>query len=203
MKKLITLFAIAGLVLALAPAAQAQEIIDNTGFTATESYADQGSATVAVDGTGIVSGEGATGMHSGSDGNSALYAGHDGSQMANAWFKVDLGASYDLGKMYVWNGQPGGGVWDRGSGSADMYYSTVATTDAIPTGGASSGDWILITAAQALNPKADASVAYFVGAPQRGVIRHQEITKRIVNRHTSSISSRIGAGVVPRGDEQG
>jgi hypothetical protein len=158
-KRNITLFTAFAAAAAFASSAQAATIIDSSGFTATASHTNQGTATVAVDGTGMT-GEGATGMHSGSDGNSAWFGAFDGSQIANAWFKVDLGATYDVGTMYVWNGQPGNGVWDRGSDPVDMYYSTVATTDAIPTGGASSGDWILITGAQGLNPKADASVAY-------------------------------------------
>jgi hypothetical protein len=155
MKKLITLFAIAGLVLALAPAAQAQTIIAGVTATAGSEY-DPGwgpdyvrSATKAVDGTGILSGEGATGLHTGNDTATGWFNGGS----ATDWFKVDLGASYNVGKMYVWNGECGNGTWDRGVNPADIYYSTVATTDPIPTGGASSGDWILITAAQAFNQK--------------------------------------------------
>ncbi len=98
-----------------------------------------------VDGTQMT-GEGATGLHKGtlsSPGN-GWYTSE-----ANNWFKVDLGATVAVGKMYVWNGQEE--IPDRGVESADIYYSTVVTTDAIPTGGASRGDWILITAGQAFN----------------------------------------------------
>jgi hypothetical protein len=162
MKKLITLFAIAGMVLALAPAAQAQEIIDPSGFTATARYESTGSAAAAVNGSGIVSGAGAEGIHVGNNSNTAwldnTWADPE-YEFSTTWFRVNLGATYAVGKMYVWNGQPT--VWDRGSGYADIYYSTdETTTDAIPTGGASSGDWILITAAQALNPKANSTADY-------------------------------------------
>ena len=97
-----------------------------------------------VDGTQMT-GEGATGLHKGT----LSYPDGWYTTEANNWFKVDLGATVDVGKMYVWNGQEE--IPERGVESADIYYSTVVTTDPIPTGGASSGDWILITAGQAFN----------------------------------------------------
>ena len=100
-----------------------------------------------VDGTQMISGEGATGLHKGTLSVTPIYGWY--TSEANNWFKVDLGATVAVGKMYVWNGQEE--IPDRGVESADIYYSTVVTTDPIPTGGASSGDWILITAGQAFN----------------------------------------------------
>ncbi len=156
MKKMMTLLAVVGMVFALAPAAQAA-IIALTGAAST---AGPGTDTVnypasrVTDASYMASGSGASGQMTGT-----TYGGWYSSAITT-WFRVDLGASYDVGTMYVWNGQPGNGVWDRGVGSADIYYSTSDTAQAIPTGGATSGDWILITAAQAFNPKANATVNY-------------------------------------------
>jgi len=94
-----------------------------------------------------MTGEGATGLHKGTLSLTGLHGWYTAE--ANNWLKVDLGATVAVGKMYVWNGQEV--IPERGVESADIYYSTVETTDAIPTGGASSGDWILITAGQAFN----------------------------------------------------
>jgi hypothetical protein len=145
MKKTISILAIAGFILALAPTAQAATIIDPSTLTATAGT-ENGTrvAQNAVDGSGMVS----TGIHGNADPNNTVW--FNGGTPASDWFKVDLGASYTVGKMYVWNGETGG-EWDRGVGSADIYYSTVVTTEAIPTGGVGSGDWKLITAAQAFN----------------------------------------------------
>ena len=145
---LLTAFAAA---IALAPAAQAQTIIPLTGASSTAGDEDFWEVTRVTDSSYMASGEGASGLMDGTN-----FGGWFGSD-ASTWFRVDLGASYDVGNMYVWNGQPGNGVWDRGVGSADIYYSTSAsaTGASIPTGGASSGDWILITAGQSFNPKAN------------------------------------------------
>jgi len=147
----ITLFTAFAAAIALAPAAQAQTIIPLTGASSTAGDEDFWEVTRVTDSSYMVSGEGATGLMDGTN-----FGGWFGSD-ASTWFRVDLGASYDVGNMYVWNGQPGNSVWDRGVGSADIYYSTSAsaTGASIPTGGASSGDWILITAGQSFNPKAN------------------------------------------------
>jgi len=150
MKKMITLFAVAGMGLALAPAAQAGPGDRITGVTATASSENTASARLAIDavnGAGMTSGELATGMH-----NQTYGDGWEATVSVPQWFRVDLGATYDVGTMYVWNGEPG--VPDRGVRLADIYYSTVDTADPIPTGSASSGDWTLLTDEQAfaINP---------------------------------------------------
>jgi hypothetical protein len=137
MKKLITLFAIAGMVLALVPAAQAAPGDLITGVTATASSEGSGwqsrLAIDAVNGNGITSGELATGMHNRTAGDS-----WEASAPLPQWFRVDLGAVKDVGTMYVWNGFTSS---TRAVRVMDIYYSTVDTAQAIPTGGASSGDW--------------------------------------------------------------
>ena len=148
---LLTAFAAA---IALAPAAQAQTIIPQGQLTATSGGTDAtwDDEAAVVDGTQMT-GEGATGLHKGTLSVDPLHGWYTSED--NNWFKVDLGATVAVGKMYVWNGQEA--IYDRGVGSADIYYSTVETTDAIPTGGASLGDWILITDDQAFNLHPDNS----------------------------------------------
>ena len=121
-------------------------IIPQGQLTATSggTYPTWADEQAVVDGTQMT-GEGATGLHKGT----LSYPDGWYTSEANNWFKVDLGATVAVGKMYVWNGQEE--IPDRGVVSADIYYSTVVTTDAIPTGGASLGDWILITDDQAFN----------------------------------------------------
>ena len=64
MKKMITLLAVLGMVLALAPAAQAAPGDRISGVTATASSEGASRPAInAVNGTGMVSGELATGMH--------------------------------------------------------------------------------------------------------------------------------------------
>jgi hypothetical protein len=146
MRKFITLFAVLGLVLALAPAAQAGpgDIIPLTGAASTAGDEDFWEAIRVTDDSYMVSGEGAWGVMDGSK-----HGGWYGSD-ETTWFRVDLGQSYDVGTMYVWNGQPGPGVWDRGVGSADIYYSTDATA---PGANFSDPKWTLITSGQLFNMK--------------------------------------------------
>jgi hypothetical protein len=81
----------------------------------------------------MVSGELATGMHN-RDGQDSWEASGGVPQ----WFRVEFDATYDVGTMYVWNGFTSS---TRAVRVMDIYYSTVDTAQAIPTGGASSGDW--------------------------------------------------------------
>jgi len=120
MKKMITLFAIAGMVLALAPAAQAApgEIISGVTATASSEFPNRLAAD-AVNGDGMVSGSGAGGTH---NGTGSYDDGWQGTQPTIAWLKVDLGVTGIVGKMYVWNGQSN--LPDRGAKTVDIYYAT-------------------------------------------------------------------------------
>ena len=136
MKKSITLLAVLGLVLALAPAAHAQTIITlvGTNSTAVDEQGAGRDATNVTNGSGMT-GEGATGLHTADDPNEG-WEGADNNMPK--WFRVDLGATYAVGTMYVWNGEST--VHDRGAETVDIYYSTVASADASNFG---SGDWTL------------------------------------------------------------
>ena len=140
MRKMITLFAVLGMVLALAPAVQAQDIITLTGAASTAGSTDYWEATRVTDSSYMASGSGSTGLMDGSQ-----YGGWFGSA-ADTWFRVDLGDSYEVGEMFVWNGQPGPGVAGRGVRAADIYYSTnaSATGASIPTNATSGGDWTFV-----------------------------------------------------------
>ena len=153
MKKNIVLLAVAALVLALAPTAQAALI---TGVTATARSEFYGHATwhhqieEAVNGDGMVSGEGATGLHTVGVGQNHG-VGWQVAQAGNIahWIKVDLGAIYDVGNMYVWNGLKG--LWERGMKTADIYYSTTDPGNNTHVSEAAFDDtgWTLLTSGQA------------------------------------------------------
>ncbi len=104
----------------------------------------------AVNGDGMVSGEGATGLHT-----VGVVQNHGvGWQVAQAgniahWIKVDLGAIYDVGNMYVWNGLKG--LWERGMKTADIYYSTTDPGNNTHVSEAAFDDtgWTLLTSGQA------------------------------------------------------
>ena len=93
MKKNIVLLAVAALVLALAPTAQAALI---TGTSATASGENIGRvAANAVNGSGLTGSLG-TGSHDGNPGNS--WEGPAGTN-TTGWLSIDLGASYDVDDM--------------------------------------------------------------------------------------------------------
>ena len=132
MKKLITLFAIAGMVLALAPAAQAAII---AGDTSTASMNGGGGAEENIANEKGLTGSGATGV--------VARPYSDGARLTiPGWARVDLGTTYTVDTMYVWNyneDDTGG----RGTKDCNIYYSTVVTADA---SNFASGDWTLFGA---------------------------------------------------------
>ncbi len=133
---LLTAFAAAA---ALAPTAQAQTLI--TGATATASSEIPGRvAANAVNGSGFTGSLG-TGTHDGNPGNA--WEGLAGTN-TTGWLSVDLGAIYDVNDMYFWNGAGGDPL--RGVGTANIYYSTLASPD---TSNFAGGDWALFQSAQA------------------------------------------------------
>jgi len=133
----ITLLTAIAAAAAFASSAQAA-IISLTGAASSAGSTDFWEATRVTDDSYMVSGEGASGVMDGSQ-----YGGWYGAA-ADTWFRVDLGDSYTVGEMFVWNGQPGPGVAGRGARAVDIYSSTVATATgaSIPTDATSSGDWI-------------------------------------------------------------
>jgi len=130
-KHTITFAAVAGLVLALAPAAQAG-LIDPTTLTATASNDHSTSIyppSSVVDGSGLYLGtypdEIHHGGHHGGVGNSA------GQQWLSLepideWFKVDLGAAYFLDTLRFWNGSFRGTNDTDSVKDAHIYYSSQA-----------------------------------------------------------------------------
>jgi len=157
MKKMITLLAVLGMVLALPPAAPAELIAGVTATARSEFDINSGwnrLAVSAVNGFGMVSSEGATGLHT-DDAENVGY-GWSVSQAGNIahWFKVDLGATYEVGKMYVWNGFGGGWV---GIKTADIWYATTDPgnntandeVDFVTTG------WTSLTTGQAFQQQTD------------------------------------------------
>ena len=133
MKKLITLLAVLGFVLALAPAAQAAIIAGDTS-TAKNEAGTRYAANISND-LGLT-GSGATGTFTTPWGN-----GWQGEGGFPNWARVDLGATYTVDTMYVWNyhEQAAG----RGMRDTKIYYSTVETADA---SNFASGDWTLFGA---------------------------------------------------------
>ena len=120
-KRNITLFTAIAAAAAFASTAQAATII--SGETATASSDFNGHETwgrpieALVNNLGMT-GEGATGVHQTSD----YTTGWQNGQTTAPWIKVDLGGTYDVGNMYVWNGLPGLPSW--GAQTVDIYYST-------------------------------------------------------------------------------
>jgi hypothetical protein len=138
-KKNNVLLGVAGLVLALAPTAQADLIM---GVTATASAEiTPGSAANAVNGSGLTGSLGA-GTHDNSTANA--WDGPAGTS-TTGWLSINLGAIYDVDDMYFWNGT--GSDPARGIGTADLYYSTLVAPDL--SGSFPGSDWTLKTAAQA------------------------------------------------------
>ena len=124
-KMLTAVVAIAGLVLALAPAAQAALI---TGVTASAKD-NEGvrTATKAVDGSGMtgvtVAG---TGMHDVTGDN--MWLGQSSTNAGPQWINVDLGGLYTVGDMYMWNyKEGGGGDGGRQVVTYNLWYSADAS----------------------------------------------------------------------------
>ena len=125
-KRNITLCTAFAAAIAFASAAQAETIISGeTGTARSDLYGHESwgfAAARAVNDVGMT-GEGATGEHQTSD-HSTGWGVNQAGNIAH-WFKVDLGDSYDVENMYVWNGLPG--LPQRGAKTVDIYYSTTDT----------------------------------------------------------------------------
>jgi hypothetical protein len=125
---------------ALTPAAAPETIIPLTGASSTASAENSPPRVAAnvTNGSGMT-GEGATGVHTGDDPNDGWLAA---AGLPN-WFRVDLGATYEVEKMYVWNGESN--VPTRGVETADIYYSLDVNADASDFSGS---EWTLLTSGQ-------------------------------------------------------
>jgi hypothetical protein len=129
MKKTISILAIAGFILALAPAAQAALIAGDT-------------STCGLDGGGgavgnLANDDGLTGS-----GATALFFDpyYNGARLTYpGWARVDLGDTYTVDTMYVWNyNEDDAGA--RGTSECNIYYSTDVNADATDFTGA---EWTL------------------------------------------------------------
>jgi len=143
LKKMMTVVAVAGLVLALAPAAQAAEgeKIDPAELTATASSEHEWyyGPEYAVNGAGLYLGTFPDEIHHGGHhsgvGNSAeqqwLSLEPTDDTPNGTWFKVDLGGLYALDYMIFWNGSFRGGTSGLGTTDSleqgDIYYSSSET----------------------------------------------------------------------------
>jgi hypothetical protein len=132
MKNTITWLAVAGLVLALAPATQAATLIDPGDLTATANDTPRVTRPPSdvVDGTGMT-GTGITATHN-TDGLDMWLGGNIVAWPK--WFRVDLGASYDLENMLVWNyhrvDSDSFSFSGIGVNQVDIYYSTNSAANA-------------------------------------------------------------------------
>ena len=155
-KRHITLFTAIAAAAAFASSAQAApgDIISSVTATARSEFNFSSGWHLqieeAVNGDGMVSGEGATGLHTGGVGQQHG-VGWQVDQPGNIahWIKVDFGAIYDVGNMYVWNGLRG--FWDRSMKTADIYYSTTDPGNNTHVSEAAFDDtgWTLLTSGQA------------------------------------------------------
>ncbi|MCX6878029.1 MAG: hypothetical protein NTW21_30085 [Verrucomicrobia bacterium] len=156
--------ALAGAVLASAGVAQAGDLIvlDGTACTAKNELRPPANVT---NGSGMT-GTGPTATHAGNDPDQC-WLSHLGLPQ---WFRVDLGATYSVENMLVWNGETGvGNIGDhgpnegpyRGVKQADIYYSTDPTA---PGNNFSDAKWTLLGTAGArefaMRPNTTASFTY-------------------------------------------
>jgi hypothetical protein len=131
MMKTISILAIAGFILALAPTAQAG-IIDilggGGGITASSDYYQADNPGMHMD-TGVIDGNGldVTGIL-----HSKITAAHTGqwfsasAVVADQWVQFDLGAVYDISSFEVWN-EYEGWTQDRGTDAVSITYGTAIT----------------------------------------------------------------------------
>ena len=154
-----TLFTAIAAAAAFASSAQAAVIAPGTVTATARSEFNFNSgwnrlATSTVNGSGMVSGEGATGLHT--NASQSVAYGWQVNQPGNIahWFKVDLGDTYDVGKMHVWNGH--GNSWN-GIKTADIYYSTTDSGNNTANDEAdfNTSGWNLLTAGQAFQQQAN------------------------------------------------
>jgi hypothetical protein len=134
-KQMMSFLAIAGLVLALAPTAQAAIIAGDTSTAKNEPTPGRDAANISND-NGLT-GSGATGTFT-----QPWVNGWQGSLLDGPnWARVDLGATYTVDTMHVWNYHEQAA--NRGMRDTNIYYSTVETADA---SNFASGDWTLFDA---------------------------------------------------------
>jgi len=135
---------IAGLALT-AGSASAAVITVGDGLTATASSyqnASNYSATRAVNGSGLTGDEHSTGNQiNWWSNNITADATH---VLANQWIQFDLGDSYVLSTVQVWNNNQtsAGGLQNSGINQLDIYFSSALTDPGDPEG-AGAGNWTL------------------------------------------------------------
>ena len=115
-----TLFTAIAAAAAFASPAQAAIVAGVTATAGSELFGDGTTTSRMVDGTGIVSGEGAGGLHAHGSIDDDWRVG---SVANNPWVKFDLGATVDVGNMFVWNSL-GSGLPDFAIREIDIYYAT-------------------------------------------------------------------------------
>ena len=129
--------------------ANAALITVGDGLTATASSTQNAtnySPTLAVNGSGLTSGQHTT------DNRANWWSDNTGGDpdldptefVAEQWIQFDLGDSYVLSTIQVWNNNQigGGGLVNSGINQLDIYYSSSATDPGDPEG-AGSGNWTL------------------------------------------------------------
>ena len=137
MKKLSFLFAalVAGAFGLSAQAVEKELIPYSSAMTATAStqYSDTRGVLKAINGAGL----NADGQHT-TNADDSWLAKNSGFPSGGIWYRVDLGASYNLCSIKVWNYNYKA---DRGAKETDIYYSTAEN----PEGSTSpSSDWTLL-----------------------------------------------------------
>ena len=127
------------LTLAMAVSAPAQEALSNLGITASASSELNGTRTaqMAVDGSGL-NGYNHNDVSDGFMWHSAAYGANPQTQ----WIKFDLGGTYTMDSMLVWNHNEGGAAWQGTFGikDAEIYSSATGTGNPVDN----TGEWTLV-----------------------------------------------------------
>ena len=119
-----------------------------TGITATASISNGGYPPVkSIDGSGLNT---TTGVHS--EGGQLCWVTSNGGMNASVWVQWDLGASYSLDSIHIWNGNY---TTAMSVNEVDIYYSNVATPG--DPEGAGSANWKKLSGASVNFPQATAS----------------------------------------------
>lgn len=130
------------LVVGLAAGAYAQVAISNLGITAEASSELNGTRTaqMAVDGSGLNGYD-----HTDASDNFMWHSAPYGANPETQWIKFDLGVSYAMDSMLVWNHNEGGETWQGTFGikDAEIYASATGTGNPVDN----AGEWTLVTAA--------------------------------------------------------
>lgn len=151
--RLTSLAAIA-VALAAAPALTQAALIDNTGVTATASSYNTGGAGFppirTIDESGLNT---TTGVHNTNAGTSWLTP--NSGDITAEWIQWDLGDSYVLDAIHVWNANQNP---DFGTRLLDIYVSNVATPG--DPEGAGAANWTQLTGSEVTFPEADNTGGY-------------------------------------------